>query len=141
MPRIDFYHETVKTALVKDGWTITDDPMPLYFEPKNLFVDLGGEKVISVQKGATKIAIEIKNFLAPSYMNELEKAVGQYIVYQIILAKDKPDVKLYLGVEKSAFEQIFSQGIGNAIREHIQMKIMVFDADKEEIIEWTTEPL
>ncbi|UIE39127.1 XisH family protein [Leptodesmis sichuanensis] len=25
MPAKDFYHDTVKTALIKDGWAITDD--------------------------------------------------------------------------------------------------------------------
>ena len=26
----DIYHDTVRTALEKDGWTITDDPFNLY---------------------------------------------------------------------------------------------------------------
>jgi hypothetical protein len=26
MPAKDIYHEEVKNALIKDGWTITDDP-------------------------------------------------------------------------------------------------------------------
>ncbi len=25
----DFYHDTVKNALIKDGWNITDDPLIL----------------------------------------------------------------------------------------------------------------
>jgi hypothetical protein len=29
MPAKDIYHETVKNALIKDGWTITDDPLKL----------------------------------------------------------------------------------------------------------------
>lgn len=29
MPRKDRIHEAVKNALVKDGWTITDDPFRL----------------------------------------------------------------------------------------------------------------
>ena len=59
----------------------------------------------------------------------------------MILAEKQPESKLYLSVEKEAFERIFSQGIGRAVREQIQMEIMVFDADREEVIEWTTEPL
>jgi hypothetical protein len=27
MPAKDIYHDTVKNALVKDGWTITHDPL------------------------------------------------------------------------------------------------------------------
>jgi hypothetical protein len=29
MPAKDFYHETVKNALLKDGWQITHDPLRL----------------------------------------------------------------------------------------------------------------
>ncbi len=29
MPAKDIYHDVVKQALIKDGWTITDDPLRL----------------------------------------------------------------------------------------------------------------
>ncbi|MGH7999083.1 MAG: element excision factor XisH family protein [Brasilonema sp.] len=29
MPVRDRYHQSVKNALIKDGWTITDDPLHL----------------------------------------------------------------------------------------------------------------
>jgi hypothetical protein len=32
MPAKDKYHEAVKTALIKDGWTITDDPLHIPFD-------------------------------------------------------------------------------------------------------------
>ena len=32
MPARDIYHNAVKNALVKDGWTITDDPLHLKWE-------------------------------------------------------------------------------------------------------------
>lgn len=41
MPAKDIYHETVKTALTKDGWTITDDPFKLKWGLRELFVELG----------------------------------------------------------------------------------------------------
>ena len=47
MPARNFYPETVKNALVKDGWRITDDPLILSIGKKNLFVDLGAEKLSS----------------------------------------------------------------------------------------------
>lgn len=47
MPARDLYHDTVKNALVKDGWTITHDPLRLRLRRgKSLFVDLGAEVVI-----------------------------------------------------------------------------------------------
>jgi hypothetical protein len=29
MPAKDFFHNAVRTALIKDGWTITDDPLKI----------------------------------------------------------------------------------------------------------------
>lgn len=31
MPRKDQVHEAVKNALVKDGWTVTDDPFRIVY--------------------------------------------------------------------------------------------------------------
>ena len=31
MPQRDIYHDTVKNALIKDGWTIMHDPLVLPF--------------------------------------------------------------------------------------------------------------
>jgi hypothetical protein len=65
MPAKDIYHEMVKNALTKDGWTITDDPLKLIIGSRSLYVDLGAEKLIAAQKENQKIAVEIKSFLSP----------------------------------------------------------------------------
>lgn len=62
----DFYHEVVKTALNKDGWTITHDPLVLELSSGRLEVDLGAERLIAAQKDQMRIAVEVKSFLAPS---------------------------------------------------------------------------
>ena len=41
MSRKDRFHEAVKHALEKDGWTITHDPLPLKIETLKLEVVLG----------------------------------------------------------------------------------------------------
>ncbi|MFM2431796.1 MAG: fdxN element excision controlling factor protein [Cyanobacteriota bacterium] len=43
MPAKDLFHDAVKAALVKDGWTVTHDPLTLKVGKKDLFVDLGAE--------------------------------------------------------------------------------------------------
>jgi hypothetical protein len=67
----DLFHEAVKIALEKEGWTITDDPYKLKLNDMKIFpsalnIDLGAEKVIAAEKGPEKIAIEIKTFGGPS---------------------------------------------------------------------------
>lgn len=82
MPAKDIYHEIVKQALIKNDWTITDDPLKLTIGGRSLYVDLGAEKLIAAQKGNQKIAVEIKSFLSLSPIKDLENALGQYILYQ-----------------------------------------------------------
>lgn len=58
MPAKDRYHDAVKAALVRDGWTITHDPLTLRWGKKDMFVDLGAEKLLAAEKGERKIAVE-----------------------------------------------------------------------------------
>jgi hypothetical protein len=61
MARKDYYHDTVRRALEKDGWTITSEPLFLKFiGPKPLEIDFGADK-IEIIKGNRKIAVEVKN--------------------------------------------------------------------------------
>ena len=76
MPARDIYHDTVKAALVKDGWTITHDPVRLRLRRgKNLFIDLGAERILAAGRGAEKIAVEIKSFVRASNMKDLEDVI------------------------------------------------------------------
>ena len=40
MPAKDIYHETVKNALIKEGWTITHEQYKLVIGEKRLYPDL-----------------------------------------------------------------------------------------------------
>ncbi len=73
MPQYDFYHNTVKIALLKDGWIITDDPFTIEFEGVRLYADLGAEKLFSAEKSDLKIAVEVKVFAGPSLITDLQK--------------------------------------------------------------------
>ena len=50
MPQLDLYHDAVKQALIKDGWSITDDPFIIEFKGLRLYADLGPRK-LSLLKG------------------------------------------------------------------------------------------
>jgi XisH protein len=136
MPAKDFYHDTVKTALIKDGWVITDDPLSLRIGDRNASVDLGAERLIAAQKGLEKIAVEIKSFLGPSPMTELEKAWGQYFLYKRVLGKRDPERCLYLAVSQTIFETLFQEEVGLILLEEPGFRLVVFSADTEEILQW-----
>lgn len=58
MPAKDFFHHAVTSALIKDGWKITDDP--LFIKPStkiSLYIDIGGERSIGAEKDGQIIAV------------------------------------------------------------------------------------
>ena len=137
MPAKDFYHDTVVQALINDGWEITDDPLILSYDGRELYVDLGAEKTtIAAQKDNLKIAVEIKSFLKPSPLRDLEEAAGQYGVYQSILADIASERILYLAVPKRSYESIFTEKLGQLILKSLKIKLLVFDDEERRIIQW-----
>lgn len=139
MSKLDVYHETVKNALIKDGWTITHDPFPLPIGRKRLYIDLGAESLISAEKGTQRIAVEIKSFIGPSDVRDLEVALGQYILYHKILSRTEPERILYLAIPQTAFMTTFQLEIGAMLIEDETLRILVFDVEKEEILQWIPE--
>ena len=62
----DLFHQAVRTALEKEQWLITDDPLEVELEDTTLKIDLGAERLIAAEKGEEKIAVEIKSFASNS---------------------------------------------------------------------------
>ena len=136
MPRLDKYHEAVKNALMKDGWTITDDPFTIDFEDATLFADLAAERTIAAQKDSEKIAVEIKMFGSKSAYDDLEKAFGQYQVYRAFLRQIEPTREIFLAVSMEKYEKIFTRASVKFLVAEFRIKLFIFDPEKEEIIEW-----
>lgn len=136
MPAKDIYHNNVRTALEKDGWTITNDPLPLKIGKRTLNVDLGAEKLFAAEKQGRKIAVEVKSFVSASPVNDLEEAVGKYIVYQDIIDGLEPERIIYLAIRAEVYAQIFSEPIGQLLLEKKRFKLIVFDSLKETIVRW-----
>lgn len=86
----DFFHNTVRHALEKDGWTITNDPLHLRYGLADVYIDLGAEKLLAAERGNEKIAVEVKSFLSGSAISEFHKALGQFLNYRIILESEEP---------------------------------------------------
>ncbi|HBY75473.1 MAG TPA: fatty-acid oxidation protein subunit alpha, partial [Cyanobacteria bacterium UBA11148] len=50
MPAKDVFHNTVKTALEKDGWIITDEHLFIKIDSIDFYVDLAAEKILAAEK-------------------------------------------------------------------------------------------
>jgi hypothetical protein len=137
MPARDYYHAIVRDALQKDGWTITHDPYRLKLaRKKNLYIDLGAEQLIGAEKDIQKIAVEIKSFRGASEMNDLEEAVGQFVLYDRLLKRYEPERKLYLAVPESVRESIFEEEAGKVLLEDEIIRLFTFDIDQKEVVKW-----
>ena len=136
MPAKDIYHNNVITALEKDGWTITNDPLPLKIGERTLSVDMGTEKLFAAEKQGRKIAVRVKSFVSASPVHDLEQAVGQYILYEDILEQSEPERIIYLAIRTEVYAQIFSEPIGQILLKNKRFKLIVFDSLKETIVRW-----
>ncbi len=136
MPARDKYHDAVRNALIKDGWTITHDPFYLLYGGSKLYVDLGAEKLVAAEKEGRKIAVEVKGFGGPSEMAELEQAVGQLTLYRVVLAQREPECTLYLAVPEEVVKDVFQEPLGQLLIEQGIARIIGFDPVEEEIVQW-----
>ena len=140
MPRYDAHHETVKTALKKDGWTITDDPFIISVGRRRLLADLGAEKTIDASPAKSKVVIEIKVLGGDSLVNDLHRAIGQYQNYRSLLRYLKSERKLYLAIPISVYAQEFHDEMVQTIISDQQILLLIFDPEKEEIVQWINPP-
>ena len=136
MPARDIYHQQVREALTKDGWTITHDPLRLSWGRKDVYVDLGAERLLAAEKGTQRIAVEVKSFLGPSDMQDLEHALGQFVLYRTLLAQREPDRALYLAVPHLVVQTIFEQPLGQLLLQQGIVQVLGFDPTTAEVKQW-----
>ena len=136
MPALDLYHNAAKQSLIKDGWTITHDPLHLRWGRKDMYVDLGAKRLIIAERLEQKIAVEVKSFLGLSEMQSFRDAVGQFAIYRAVLRRTYPDFILYLAIRDVIYTSFFEEPIGQILIEDENLKLIIFDAEKEEILQW-----
>ena len=136
MPAKDTYHEQFKNALVKDGWTITHDPFTMALGGRDVFVDLGAERIIAAEKGVEKIAVEIKSFMGTSDLHDLQGALGHFVFYRSLLARIEPGRKLFLAVPVSIFSTTMQEAIAQPVLTDLSVQVIAFDPEAEVISQW-----
>jgi hypothetical protein len=133
----DKYHDHVKLALIKDGWTITNDPFFIKPEKGIAYpVDLTAERVIVAERGTEKIAVEIKSFLRESSLHEFHHALGQYLDYQTGLEMLNSDYALILAVPEPIYDYLWSFEVIRRSASKIGMKLLVYKLQQPEITSW-----
>jgi hypothetical protein len=137
MPARDIYHQPIRHALEKDGWQITHDPYRIKLSRgRNLYVDLGAERLIAAQRNNATIAVEIKSFRSASEMKDLEEALGQFMLYRQLLKRYDPNRTIYLAIPDDVRLSVFEEEAGQILIEDGLIKLIAVDIEREEIVAW-----
>jgi hypothetical protein len=135
VPARDLYHDVVKTALEKDGWRITHDPFHLSWSGRDMFIDLGAE-MIAAERENTRIAVEIKSFIGRSEITELERALGQFVLYEKLLERRDPGRLLFLAVPNTVLTNLFEDAFGTLLVDDETTRVFGFDPETKEVTKW-----
>ncbi|GAB4180674.1 MAG: hypothetical protein Fur006_15130 [Coleofasciculaceae cyanobacterium] len=145
MPQRDAIHNIIRQALTKEGWEITDDPYVISYGERFLFIDLAARldvlngiagRFIGARRGSSRIAVEIKEFRGNSAIADLEQAIGQYVLYRLLLEQVDSERELYLAVADTTFDGIFSEPIGELVMRELPMKLLIVDVEAVEVKRW-----
>jgi hypothetical protein len=132
----DLFSDAVKQALLKEQWVITEDPLIIKIDRVKLEIDLAADKVVAADKAGQKIAVEIKSFLNPSAITDFHAALGQFLNYRLGLQMTESDRPLYLAIPIDTHNTFFQQRFIQEAVKIYQVKLLVYDPVKEEIVEW-----
>jgi hypothetical protein len=98
-------------------------------------LDLVAQPAITAMQGDTVIAVEVKGFRPTVKMPDLEKAVGQYLIYKSWLTRKHPTWTLYLAIS-STIARFFDQEPLRVLCEDYSIRLLIVDIAQERIIEW-----
>lgn len=110
--------------------------MTLRIGGRSAFIDLGTEKLFAAEKEGKRIAVEVKSFISPSPVKDLEQALGQYIMYSQVLERQNYNRLLYLAIPQSVFLDFFSEELPQLIIELNNLKLLILNSDSQEVVKW-----
>jgi hypothetical protein len=135
MPAKDKYHDPVMRALGKEGWTITREQIRLDLQKRHFWVDLEAAQ----PDNAIVVLVEVKGFeTTTSIVDYLYSAVGQYVLYRAIIESSDEPKPLFMAVPLNAYQGILSEKLGELAIEVLDIKLIVFDPEREVVARWIT---
>lgn len=117
------------------------DRFVISFGERFLFVDLGAVErakghLVGAAREGDRIVVEIKPFQGRSPVADLEQAVGQYVLYRLLLGQVDPGREIYLAVTDIVFDEIFSEPIGELVIDELPLQLIVVNIEKSEVRQW-----
>src|SRR3569832_1996582 len=85
---------------------------------------------------AVESPLKSRSFEATRQLLTQEQAIGQYVLYRLLLELVDPDREVYLAVADTTFDGIFSEPIGELVRRELPMKLLIVDVEAVEVKRW-----
>ena len=71
-----------------------------------------------------------------SIKKDLEQAIGQYVLYQLLINKLDPRRDVYLAISNTLYEDFFQEPIGELVIKELPLKMIIVNLQKVEITKW-----
>jgi hypothetical protein len=93
------------------------------------------QEFLAAERSNRRIAVEIKSFLGKSLLDDLEKALGQFILYRTVLEKIEREREMLLAIPYDV-AVVFDEPLGRLLLESNLVGGFSFDPVKEVIVQW-----
>ena len=91
---------------------------------------------IGAERGNERIVVEISSFVADSPVRDLQEAIGQFVVYRVLLSQVEPDRLLFLGVSTRVSDSVLSEPLGQLVTAEVRLRLLVFDPHQQKVVRW-----
>ncbi len=78
----------------------------------------------------------LESFLKLSPIQDFKEALGQYMMYLPLIAKQAPEYRLYIAVDTNAHQSAFQRQIVQFLVQLHHIPLIVVDFEKEEVTQW-----
>ncbi len=131
------HHNTVREAIHRDGWTITQDPFPLSPRHRREADDADvAPTLIAAERNGRRIAIEIATLQGASPTADLREAAGRFVVTRALLQAADPNRQLYLAVSRRVYDRVFTGAPGEQVAAGLPLPLLVFQELPPEVRRW-----
>ncbi len=137
MPQLDRHHFAVSRALEKDGWLIVRHNMGLLLDRTYVYIDIEARRSDAFREvPPPAIGVEVK-VLAPRRVTEqIERALGQYIIYRSLIEDAYPSHVCYLALSERDYRRHLSGPNYRRVFQTNRIHLLIFDEVREEVVQW-----
>ena len=136
MPQLDRHHFAVSHALEKEGWTIVRHNMGLLLDNTYVYIDIEARRSEVTAPLPASIGVEVKVIAPRRVTEQVERAIGQYIIYRSLLEDAYPNHACYLAVSTRDYRRHLSGPKYRRVFQTNRIHLLIFDEVREEIDQW-----